>query len=146
MVDVGQRRGFRQASQRHGGVVPGVMTDAMVLRDLASDEGPGGRGVAADQEEGRLHALRLQGVEDLRGRRRRWAIVEREHDLVVVERQRLRIGLEAEFGRTADLQGAAGAERVRVVAGRRRGSGCRGRRRRRCDGKSEKHSANGNHA
>ena len=117
-----------------------------MLRDLAPDEGRVGRGVAADEKEGRLNALRLEGVEDLRCRRRRWAIVEREHDLVIIERQRLRIGFQAEFRRTSDLEGATSAERVRVGAGRRRGGVRRSCRSCRRDGKSEDRSANGNHA
>jgi len=74
-----------------------MMGNGMSLRDFALDQGGQGLGIAADEEESRLHAFRRQRVENpwrgLRGR----PIVESEHDFMIVERQAARIGFEPDL-------------------------------------------------
>ncbi len=102
---------------------------------------------AADDEEGRLHALRCQGVEHLAGVGRQRTVVEGEHDLVVAQRQGLGIlhGADAAMLGRIDHDGAAGPERVRIAvafggarAGRRGGQHEQERRgpHRPCDGRA----------
>ena len=74
-------------------------------------------GHLADQEIGGLHALRGQYVENGGGVGRDRAIVEGEHHLVVLERQRGPVLDGADQGKLGriDGDGAAGADRVRIA-------------------------------
>src|ERR1700752_4442080 len=93
-----------------------------------------GLGLAPDQEEGRLHALRGEDVEDLVAVYRDRAVVEGQHHLAVVERQRLAILHRADqrmrFG--IDYKSAGSSERVGT-----RAIGRKCRRSRRAGGKSQ---------
>ncbi len=83
----------------------------------APHEGGVGTSHFADQEIGRLHALRGERVEnDVRVGRDR-AVVEGDHDFMIVERQRLRILHAADAGEfsRSNRQRPAGPERVRIA-------------------------------
>ena len=74
-------------------------------------------GVVADQEIGRLHAMRGQDIEHLLGVDRPRRVIEREHHFLVGERQGLRILERADarmLGRI-DNDGAAGADGVGIA-------------------------------
>jgi hypothetical protein len=49
-----------------------------------------GRGIAAEQEERGVDAFRLERVQDFRRSAGPWAVVEREHQLLAIERERRR--------------------------------------------------------
>ena len=119
--DVAPRGLVRQAAQGRGGMGEGMMADRVAGGDLAPHQRRMGGGIAPDQEEGRLDALAGEGVENGRRRRRERPVVEGQHDLVVGQDERARIGLEADgeaaFG--ADRRDARGAERSGLGAGSR---------------------------
>ena len=74
----------------------------------------------ADEKIGGFHALRRQRIENEVGIGRQRAVVESDHHLMVVERQRLLVlhaADLAEFAR-ADGEDAASAERVRIARAR----------------------------
>ncbi len=121
-VDVGLCRLLAHQAQRALGMAVGMVADAMTFRDLAFDELRQAFGIAADEEEGRSHAFLRERVQH--GRRRRGgAVVEGQHDLMVLERQRARIALQTERQRlAADADFAARAERVGSAGGTRRAS------------------------
>ena len=116
-----------------GGVRPGVRADGMAGRHhLLEDFGIVG-GVLADREEDAGGAFLRQRLQD-RGRiHRPRTVVERQHHFLVAQEVELLEMLEAETGTAGgvDLDGAADAERVRIVAGR----AGRDRRRRRGRGR-----------
>ncbi len=85
---------------------PGVMGDGVAVQNLAPRDPRQAFGVAADLEEGRAHAFGGERVEDLRRVGRLGAVVEGDDHLVVGERYRARIGLEADF------QSALGSDRL----------------------------------
>jgi hypothetical protein len=82
---------------------------------------PGQIGVAAghpaDQEIVSLHAILRQHVKHPVGVGRQRAVVEGQHDLLVLERQRLAVVHGADAGKLPgiDLHHPAGAERVRIA-------------------------------
>ena len=125
-LDVGFGSGGRHGAQRPRGMRIGVVPDRMAVRYLAAHEGGMGLCVAADEKEAGLDAFFRERVEDARRRRIGRAVVEGEDDFVIGERQRARIGFQAEGdGRAADRERAAGPQGVRRAG---RGAG-------RCDGK-----------
>src|SRR5262249_9893720 len=87
-----------------------------------------------DHEERRLHAFGGERVEDAVGVGRQRAVVEGQHHLVVVERQRLAIlhGADARMLVRVDGDGAAHAERAgRALLCARRPDGKNGRQQKR---------------
>ena len=76
----------------------------------------------ADQEVGDLHALRGQRIENDVAIGRQRAVVEGDHHLMVVERQRLLVlhGADAAELARVDGEDAAGAERLRMARALRR--------------------------
>ena len=79
----------------------------------------------ADREEGRLDALRGEDLQDLIAVARQRTVVERQHHLVISERQRFGIlhGADPRMLAGIDHQGSRGAERVGMagtIGGRRR--------------------------
>ena len=80
-------------------------------------------GHAADDEEGRLHALRGEDFQHLVAVVRQRAVIEGQHHLVIFQRQRFGIlhGADARMLARVDHQGSRGAERVgmaRAIGGR----------------------------
>ncbi len=106
-VDVGQSLLQRQVAQV--GMAVGMAPDRVALGDFAAHEARHAGGVAADQEEGRLGALRGERVEHAR-RGGGGAVVEGQDDLVILEIERLRIGFQPEMRRAADGDGAGDAQ------------------------------------
>ena len=116
-----------------GGMRPGVRPDGMAGRHhLPEDFGIVG-GVLADREEDAGGAFLRQRLQDRRRVHRPRTVVERQNHFLVAQEVELLEMLEAETGTAGrvDLDGAADAERVGIVAGR---TG-RDRRRRRGGGR-----------
>ena len=67
----------------------------MAVQHLATGDLRQALGVAADLEEGRVHAFCRQRIEDFRGADRVGAIIEGQDHLVIGERDRLGIRLQA---------------------------------------------------
>ena len=117
-----------------GGMRPGVRSDGMAGRHhLLEDFGIVG-GVLADREEDAGGAFLRQRLQDRRRIHRPRTVVERQHHFLVAQEVELLEMFEAETGTAGgvDLDGAADAERVGIVAGR---TG-RDRRRRRGGGRA----------
>ena len=103
-----------------GGMRPGVRSDGVAGRHhLLEDFGIVG-GVLADREEDAGGAFFRQRLQHRRRIHRPRAVVERQHHFLVAQEVELLEMLEAETGTAGrvDLDGAADAERVRIVAGR----------------------------
>src|SRR5262249_16390756 len=68
-----------------------------------------------DHEEGRLHTFRCEGLENGGGVTRYRTIVERQHDLMIVKRQRFRVlhGTDTGMLSRVNHECAAGPERAR---------------------------------
>ncbi len=97
-----------------------MIADGMALLDLFLDEMRHLLGVLADEEEGRLHAFALEGLEDLRRRLGR-PVVEGQHDLAVAELERARVALQPDgqpFG-AVDFDVSRRPELVGATVGRR---------------------------
>ena len=104
LENVRARRRVGHETQRRLGMGIGVIRDRVALHHLAAGDLRQAFGVAADFEEGCADALLGERVQDLRRRPGGRAVVEGEDHLMVGERNRLRIGLEA------DLQAALRAD------------------------------------
>ena len=118
--DVWSGRDLRQVA-----VAPAVVPDGVAPgRDLAHQCGMFG-GRLADQEERRLHALHGQRCQHFRRRRRRWAVIEGQHDLVIAERQRVRKLFQPDPRRGGGIDGkhARRAKHAGARARRRPGRG-----------------------
>ena len=103
-----------------GGMRPGVRPDGMAGRHhLLEDFGIVG-GVLADREEDAGGAFFRQRLQDRRRVHRPRTVVERQHHFLVAQEVELLEMFEAETGTAGrvDLDGAADAERVGIVAGR----------------------------
>ena len=95
-------------------VRPGVMADGVARgRDPAHQRRMFGGGLA-DQEEGGAHAFMGQRRQHFGVGCRPWPVVEGQHHLAILQRQRLRKTLQADprGGRRIDGENARGAERV----------------------------------
>jgi len=81
-----------------------------------------------DHEEGRLHALRGENIQNLVAVFRQWTVVEGQHDLAILERQRFTVlhGADQAMLFGVDHQRARGAERL-GMAGAIAGTGGAGR-------------------
>src|SRR5262245_64852585 len=103
-------------------MVLAVSADGMAFVVDAPDDGRIGTRHLADQEIGGLHALRRQRLENDAGIGRQWAVVEGNHHLVVLQRQRLLVLHGAEQGKFAGIDGQhpAGAEGVWIAGARLR--------------------------
>ena len=111
--DIGFCAGQCHEAQRPRGMRKGVMGDRMAVPQLALDEGGKRLRVSADQEERRLDAFLRQRIEHVRGGGAAGAVVEGERHFMIGERQRARIGFEADgHCRAADCERAARVERV----------------------------------
>ncbi len=118
-VDLGLRLGQRQVVEQTMRI--GVMADRVALGAFAPRQRRMRRHVAAEQEEGGVHAFVLERVQHLRGRGRPGTVVEGQHQFLVVERQGLRELLAADPRRAGgvDRHRALGAERFGIA-----GQGC----------------------
>ena len=100
------------------GMILGVGTDAVAGVTELAHAFRIGLGHAADGEEGRLHALRGQNVENLIAVARQRPVIERQHHLVISERQRFGVlhcadprmlpGIDHQGSRDAERVGMAG--------------------------------------
>ena len=83
----------RRLIRRHfaNGVVLGVVGDSVALVINAPHHRRIGACHLPDHEEGRLHTFRCEGLENGGGVTRYRTIVERQHDLMIVKRQRFRV-------------------------------------------------------
>ena len=105
---VGPRGGVGHEAQGRLGMRPGVVGDRVALQHFAAGDLRQALGVAADLEECRANALIGERAQDFRRRLGGGAVVEGEDHLMVGERDRSRIGLEAdlEAALSADLDDA----------------------------------------
>ena len=110
-----------------------MIGDRVAVQHFAPGDRRQALGVAADFEEGRADALLGEGAQDLRGRPGGRAVVEGEDHLVVGERDRLRISLEAdlEAALDADFDDARRPELVGSTIRRPPGAHARKERRQR---------------
>jgi len=97
-----------------------VSADGVAFVVDVPDDGRIGTRHLADQEIGGLHALRCQRIENDVGIGRQRAVVEGDHHLVVLQRQRLLVLDGAKQGEFAGIDGqhAAGAEGVWIAGAR----------------------------
>ncbi len=111
-------------------MVLAVGADGVAFGEDAAGEVRIAAGHAADQEIVGLHAMLGQHVEHAIGVGRQRAVIEGQHDLLVLERQRTGVLHRADAGEFArvDRQHPAGAERIRI-AGAVGGARLRGRER-----------------
>src|SRR5262249_26262530 len=109
----------RRLIHRHfaNGVVLGVVGDSVALVINAPHHPRIGARHLPDHEEGRLHTFRCKGLEDAIGVTRQRTIVERQHDLMIVKRQRFGVlhGADAGMLSRVDYECAADPERARWV-------------------------------
>jgi hypothetical protein len=107
----------RRLSHRHfaNGVVLGVAGDGVALVVNAPHHPRIGARHLSDHEEGRLHTFRCEGLEDAVGVTRQRTIVECQHDLMIVKRQRFGVLHGADTGMLLgiDHECAADPERAR---------------------------------
>src|SRR5262249_46856756 len=107
----------RRLSRRHfaNGVVLGVVGDNVALVVNAPHHRRIGARHLPDHEEGRLHTFRCEGLEDAAGVTRQRTIVEPQHDLMIVKRQRFGVLHGADTGILVgiDHECAADPERAR---------------------------------
>ena len=113
------------AQERQDRVRPCVVADGVAVGGDAPDHFRIGRGIAADEKERRLDALIGERAQHARGRRRKRTVVERQHDFLVGERQRLGEAFQPHAGGLAgiDAEHARRAERARRAIARARRPG-----------------------
>lgn len=134
-VDIGAGGGIAHQPQGFARMRKRMIADRMAFGDFAPRQRRIGLRVAADEEEGRLHAFLGEGIEHFRRRRRPGTVVEGQDDFVIAKRQGARIGLQAD-GKAAcgrKRKRALGAELVRP-AGWRGDGACRPRSARQREG------------
>ncbi len=124
LENVGPGGGGAHEAQGRLGMGVGMVSDGVALQRLAPRDPRQAFRVAADVEEGGADALVGQRVEDFRGRRGVRPVVEGDDHLMVGERDRLRIALEAdlEAAMRSDGDDSRRAELVRPAFARRRGA------------------------
>ena len=131
LLDLALHQVERHAVERQRMVLAVVADGVAGLADFAQQVRIAARH-AADDEIGGLHAMLGQHIEHAVGVGRQRAVVEGQHDLVVLERQRARVvdRADARMLLRIDRQHAAGAERIRIaraIGGARRRRAERGR-------------------
>ena len=129
LLDLALHRVHRSAVETEQMVIA-VGADGMALGEGAAGEVGIAAGHPADQEIIGIHAMLGQHVEHAIGVGRQRAVVEGQHDLFVLERQRTGVLHHADAGEFSriDRQHPAGAERIRI-AGTIGGTRLRGRQR-----------------
>ncbi len=116
LLDLALHRVHRSAVETEQMVIA-VGADGMALGEGAAGEVGIAAGHPADQEIIGIHAMLGQHVEHAIGVWRQRAVVEGQHDLLVLERQRMGILRRADAGKLSRVhrQHPAGAERVRIA-------------------------------
>ena len=116
LLDFALHRVHRRAVEAEQ-MVLAVGADGVALGEDAAGEVGIAAGHAADQEIIGLHAMLGQHVEHAIGVWRQRAVVEGQHDLLVLERQRVGVLHRADAGKFARVHRhhPAGAERIRIA-------------------------------
>ncbi len=116
IVDLGPRAldGKFIEAQR---MILGVGADAVTGVAEFADAFRIGSGHAADGEEGRLYALRRENSQNLIAVTRQRSVIERQHHLVIPQRQRFGVlhGTDPGMLPRIDHQDSRGAERIRIA-------------------------------